>query len=55
MNIEHIFNTYFEGETNFVTPNVYEYEYKKLGIKEPDQVIFLTAPFDVVNEIKKKS
>lgn len=33
MNIEHIFNTYFEGETNFVTPNVYEYEYKKFNDK----------------------
>lgn len=29
-----------------------DFEYKKLGIKEPDNVIFLHAPFDVVTEIR---
>ena len=33
MNIEHIFNTYFNGETNFVTPNIYDYDYKSFGDK----------------------
>ena len=31
---------------------VCDYEYNKLGIKKPDMVIFLTAPFDVVNELR---
>lgn len=29
-----------------------DFEYKKLGIQEPDNVIFLHAPFDVVTEIR---
>ena len=31
---------------------VCDFEYNKLGIKKPDMVIFLTAPFDVVNELR---
>lgn len=33
---------------------VSDYEYNKLGIKEPDKVIFLTADFDVVSNIRNK-
>lgn len=31
-----------------------DYEYNKLGIKEPDKVIFLTADFDVVSNMRNK-
>ncbi len=31
---------------------VIDYEYNKLGIKSPDSVIFLHAPFDLVTEIR---
>lgn len=31
---------------------VYDFEYNKLGIKKPDMIIFLTAPFDVVNNLR---
>ena len=31
---------------------VIDYEYSKLGIGTPDQVIFLTAPFDVVTKLR---
>lgn len=31
---------------------VIDFEYKKIGIKEPDQVIFLYAPFDLVTEMR---
>lgn len=31
---------------------VIDYEYKKLGIGEPDMVIFLTAPFDIVTGLR---
>ena len=31
---------------------VCDYEYSKLGIKKPDMVIFLTAPFDVISELR---
>ena len=27
-------------------------EYNKIGIKKPDQVIFLTAPFDLVTKLR---
>ena len=30
---------------------VVDFEYNKLGIKEPDLVIFLTAPFEIVSKI----
>lgn len=33
---------------------VTDFEYKKLGIKKPDTVIFLWAPLDVVNEMRRK-
>lgn len=33
---------------------VIDYEYNKLGIKEPDGVIFLFAPFDVVEDLLNK-
>ncbi len=31
-----------------------DFEYKKLCIKEPDNVIFLTAPFDLVTEMRSR-
>ncbi len=31
---------------------VIDFEYKKIGIKEPDNVIFLTAPFDLVTQMR---
>ena len=33
---------------------VMDYEYNKLGIKKPDCVIFLTAPFELVNNLREK-
>lgn len=33
---------------------VTDFEYEKLGIKKPDNVIFLSAPLEVVNEMRKK-
>ena len=33
---------------------VTDFEYEKLGIKKPDSVIFLSAPFEVVNEMRRK-
>ncbi|MGM9881222.1 MAG: dTMP kinase [Bacilli bacterium] len=33
---------------------VYDYEYNKLGIPEPDLVIFLHAPFEVIKSLKEK-
>ena len=33
---------------------VYDYEYHKLGIPEPDLVIFLHAPFEVTRSLKDK-
>lgn len=32
---------------------IMDLEYKKIGIKKPDQVIFLTAPFDLVTKLRK--
>lgn len=32
---------------------VIDFEYHKIGIKEPDNVIFLYAPFDLVSEMRK--
>ncbi len=32
---------------------VVEYEYSYMNIKEPDQVLFLTAPFELVTEMRK--
>ncbi len=31
-----------------------DFEYTKLGLKKPDKVIFLTAPFDVVTSLREK-
>lgn len=31
---------------------VIDFEYKKLGIKEPDKVIFLSAPFDLITKMR---
>lgn len=33
---------------------IYDYEYNKLGIPEPDLVIFLHAPFEVARKLKEK-
>lgn len=33
---------------------VIDYEYNKLGIKEPDKTIFLSADFDVVTNLRKQ-
>lgn len=33
---------------------IIDFEYNKLGIKEPTDVIFLTAPYDVVSQMRKK-
>lgn len=33
---------------------VIDFEYKKLGIKEPDNVIFLHAPFDLVTRMRNE-
>ncbi len=33
---------------------VSDYEYNKLGMKKPDIVIFLTAPFEIVNKLRKE-
>lgn len=32
---------------------IMDFEYNKIGIKKPDSVIFLHAPFDLVTEIRK--
>lgn len=33
---------------------VIDFEYNKLGIKEPDQVIFLYAPYDIVKKLREE-
>ncbi len=33
---------------------VIDFEYSKIGIKEPDQVIFLYAPFELITSIRNK-
>ena len=33
---------------------VIDYEYNKLGLQEPDDVIFLTAPFELVTKMRTK-
>ena len=33
---------------------IYDYEYNRLGIPKPDLVIFLHAPFELINELKSK-
>ena len=41
-------------EKNKFIDYVVNTEYKLIGIKEPDQVFFLEAPFDLVTEIRNK-
>lgn len=41
-------------EKNKFLDYVIDYEYNKLEIKEPDKVIFLTAPFDLITELRNK-
>ena len=31
---------------------IIDYEYNKIGIRKPDNVIFLTAPFDLVTNLR---
>ncbi len=33
---------------------VYDYEYNKIGIPEPDLVIFLHVPFELARSLKNK-
>lgn len=40
-----------EDRKNFVD-YVLEFEYKKIGLQEPDKVVFLHAPFDLVAELR---
>ena len=47
-----IFET--EEEKKKFIDYVIDFEYKKIGIKNPDDVIFLYAPFDLVTEMRKK-
>ena len=41
-------------EKNKFLDYVIDYEYNKLGIKKPDTVIFLTAPFDLITKLRNK-
>lgn len=43
-----------ENEKKSFIDYVTDYEYNKLGIKKPDKVIFLTADFDVVSNMRNK-
>ena len=43
-----------EKEKKKFVDYVCDYEYEKLGIQRPDQVIFLTAPFDLVTDMRNK-
>ena len=43
-----------EEEKNKFLNYIIDYEYKKLEIKEPDQVIFLMAPFDFILKLQNK-
>ena len=42
-----------EERTKFIN-YASDYEYNKLGMKEPDIVIFLTAPFELVNKLREE-
>lgn len=42
-----------EERKNFID-YVIDFEYEKLNIAKPDNVIFLTAPLDLVNSLRKK-
>lgn len=41
-------------EKNKFLDYVIDYEFNKLEIKEPDKVIFLTAPFDLITRLRNK-
>lgn len=41
-----------EKDKNEFIKYVKDYEYNKIGIKEPDQVLFLYAPFDVITKTR---
>lgn len=43
-----------EEEKKAFVDYVYDFEFSKLQIKKPDQVIFLEAPFEAVTELRKK-
>ena len=42
-----------EEKKNFID-FVIDFEYNKLGIKKPDKVIFLSASFELINEMRRK-
>lgn len=42
-----------EEKKEFINYTI-DYEYNKLGIKKPDAVIFLNAPFDVITNLRNK-
>ncbi len=42
-----------EEKINFIN-HVENYEYEKLGLKKPDKVIFLTANYGVISNMRKK-
>lgn len=41
-----------KDKINFIN-YISDYEYRKLGIAEPNMVLFLEAPFDIVSELRK--
>ncbi len=41
-------------EKNKFLDYITDFEYKKLQIREPDEVIFLTAPFDLITNLRNK-
>lgn len=41
-------------EKNKFLDYVYDFEYHKLGIHEPDIVFFLTAPFDLITKLREQ-
>ena len=41
----------FYEKSKFIE-DICDFEYKKLFIPEPDQVLFLTAPFDLITSLK---
>lgn len=43
-----------EEDKNKFIDYVIDYEYNKLGIKKPDMVIFLNAPYDLITELRNK-
>lgn len=41
-------------EKNKFLDYITDFEYKKLQIREPDEVIFLTAPFELITDLRNK-